>query len=217
MLDICFRRNRKDGLKPNNHRSQLTLFRILYRNFHFLFFARIADIFFLALYPLLSIFILRGVYFICIANNILIFYKGVIVILDFDYVRLISMLFSGLITAVMVIVINESLNWFRVRRRRRGLLILLVCELIANETMLTRYLENFQKMPFRYTVWEKSCVEFADFLSEKNLTELSAVYYHLHLIEVTSTNSHTKYSEVVSLIRNLRLTLGKEAGVDVEK
>lgn len=139
--------------------------------------------------------------------------------MDFDYARLISMLFSGLITAVMVIVINESLNWFRVRRRRRGLLILLVCELIANETMLTRYLENFQKekMTFRYTVWEKSCVEFADFLSEKNLAELSAVYYHLHLIEITSTNSHTKYSEVMSLIRNLRLTLGKEAGVDVEK
>ena len=46
---------------------------------------------------------------------------------DFDYPRLVSMLFSGLITAVLVIAINEGINCCKLRKRWRGILLLLVC------------------------------------------------------------------------------------------
>lgn len=132
---------------------------------------------------------------------------------DYDFVRLVTMLFSGLITAVMVIVINECLNLSKLRKRRRGILLLLVCELTANESLLTNYSEHLRKgeMSFRYTVWEKSCVEVADFLTQRQLAELSAAYSLLRKMEFAA-NPHN-CQKAVSLLQRLQLELGNKAGL----
>lgn len=135
---------------------------------------------------------------------------------DYDFVRLVTMLFSGLITAVMVIVINEGLNYCKLRRRRRGILLMLVCELISNESLLTNYMEDLRegKTTFRYTVWEKSCIEVADFLTQRQLAELSAAYSLLRKIELAANPDNCQ--KAVSLLQRLQLQLGKGAGLKSE-
>lgn len=136
---------------------------------------------------------------------------------DFDSARLIAMLFSGLITAIMVILINEGLNYCKLRKRRRGILLLLVSELVGNESLLTNYTSDLlqKKILFRYTVWEKSCVEVADFLSQKQLAELSATYSLLRKIELNANAYNCQ--KAVSLLQRLQLELGKEAGLKTER
>ena len=136
---------------------------------------------------------------------------------DFDSVRLIAMLFSGLITAAMVIVINEGLNYCKLRKRRRGILLLLVSELVGNESLLTKYTGDLLqgKMLFQYTVWEKSCVEVADFLTQRQLAELSATYSLLRKIELDASPYNCQ--KAVSLLQRLQLELGREAGLKTER
>ena len=133
---------------------------------------------------------------------------------DLDYPRLVSMLFSGLITAVLVIAINEGLNFFKLRKKRRGILLLLICELIANESLIE--MVSQKETTFRYTVWEKSCVEVADFLSQRTLAELSATYSLLRKIE-SGSNHQTNCQKAVLLLQRLQLELGRLAGVSLEK
>ena len=132
---------------------------------------------------------------------------------DVDSARLVVILFSGLVTAVMVIVINEGLNYCKLRKRRRGILLLIVCELIGNESLLTNYTDDLRqgKVTFRYTVWEKSCVEVADFLTQRQLAELSATYSLLRKIELAANPYNCQ--KAVSLIQRLQLELGHKAGL----
>lgn len=55
-----------------------------------------------------------------------------------------------------------------------------------NESLLTNYIGDLfqRKTLFRYTVWEKSCVEVADFLTQRQLVELSATYSLIRKIEL---------------------------------
>lgn len=133
---------------------------------------------------------------------------------DFDFARLVMMLFSGLVTAVLVIAINEGLSWFKLCRKRRGVLLLLICELAANESVLTNHMEEIRRKEttFRYTVWEKSCIDVADFLSQRNLAELSATYDLLRKIEV-NPNHPTNCQKALSLMRRLKLRLEPLADV----
>ncbi len=118
-------------------------------------------------------------------------------------VKLYGWLLSGLITAILVIGINEAISWFRKRHARKGICSLLLNELSVN-SVLCEHLQTNQH--FQYACWESFRMECAAFLSPDELSDLYLAYTALIQIESGHVDS-THSSEAIASIETARKRL----------
>lgn len=127
-------------------------------------------------------------------------------------VKLFGWLFSGVVTAVLVIVINEWLTWRKRQIYRKNLVLLLICELSSNLKLLYTYFYEYfghTNLMFSSTVWINSSNEIAHILPQKVLCELFVIYHKLHYLELFPDTNQDELTAIESNILEVQKQLAQ--------
>ena len=139
---------------------------------------------------------------------------------DFEYwwkvVRLYGWLLSGIVTAVLVIAINEVIAYAKTRKKKRGTLLLLITEFVVNEKLIRNLdLMLMTQVKFKCDVWEKNCIDIATYLPRRLLAEVDALYFEYHIYESNILAIHQ--TELLAKLSRIRKAIAPLAGVLPDK
>lgn len=113
-------------------------------------------------------------------------------------VKLYGWLLSGLVTAILVILINETIAYTRKRYSRKSICSMLNIEL-ALDLVLCQNRKPGESLHFQYSCWENFRSACTEFLSYDNLYYIGLAYIALRQIEAGTIDTGRQAAALASI------------------